>query len=129
MTRSNAKKRIIAELSNRKWNPTEIKNILDKIGHMGERECIEVEKVLNASSLAVGTPISDIKRKGNKRDNVMARGFCYLEFRKAGYTLTEIGHIFGKHHSTILAGLKSIKIDLSYDKELNNKYINFKERL
>jgi len=128
MTRSNAKRRILEELKNEKWTTTEIINILDSIGRADGIETLDIENILNAASLSCGTPIVSFKGIGGKRINILARSFCYLELREAGYTYEEIGYIFGRVHSTIVCAVRVIKQDLQY-KEINDKYINFKERL
>ncbi len=49
-----------------------------------------------------------------KRDVLFKRYYVYNELRECGFSLSQIGRLFNKHHATILHGLRIHKDLTSY---------------
>jgi hypothetical protein len=72
----------------------------------------------------------DLTNKCRDRGLIYKRAFLYNELRTSGFSLTQIGEIFGKHHATIIHGLRTHKDLMGYrDEEYRNETIQLKEQL
>ena len=82
----------------------------------------------------------DLTNKCRDRGLIYKRAYLYHELRTSGFSLSQIGEIFGKHHATIIHGITQSKLfgrakDEMYlidtkdlFEEFNNKKIELKER-
>ena len=59
----------------------------------------------------------DLTNKCRDRSLIYKRAFLYNELRTSGFSLTQIGEIFGKHHATIIHGLRTHKDLTGYQDE------------
>jgi len=67
--------------------------------------------------------VSDITKKGRKRDVVDARRLAYTVFRDIySYTYQRIARVFNNDHATIIFGYKSAQDLLEVDKEFRHNY-------
>lgn len=72
----------------------------------------------------------DLTNKCRDRGLIYKRAFLYNELRTSGFSLTQIGEIFGKHHATIIHGLRTHKDLTGYqDAEYKHETIQLKEQL
>ena len=56
-----------------------------------------------------GFSLDELKQSRRNQELVAARYVIFNYFRKRGYSLQNIGDIFGKDHSTVIAGLKRMQ--------------------
>lgn len=68
----------------------------------------ERELVLTAQH-QTGVAWRSLTEKRNHKHLVRARWQAFKVFRDAGYSLPEIGRVFGKDHTTVLHGLKRLE--------------------
>ena len=72
----------------------------------------------------------DLTNKCRDRSLIYKRAFLYNELRTSGFSLTQIGEIFGKHHATIIHGLRTHKDLTGYqDEQYKHETIQLKEQL
>lgn len=72
----------------------------------------------------------DLTNKCRDRSLIYKRAFLYNELRTSGFSLTQIGQIFGKHHATIIHGLRVHRDLNSYrDEDYKNEIYQLKEYL
>lgn len=72
----------------------------------------------------------DLTNKCRDRGLIYKRAFLYNELRTSGFSLTQIGEIFGKHHATIIHGIRTHRDLTSYqDEEYKHETIQLKEQL
>lgn len=72
----------------------------------------------------------DLTNKCRDRGLIYKRAFLYNELRTSGFSLTQIGEIFGKHHATIIHGIRTHHDLTSYqDEEYKHETIQLKEQL
>tara|TARA_R110001606_G_scaffold70773_2_gene161837 strand:+ start:446 stop:826 length:381 start_codon:yes stop_codon:yes gene_type:complete len=84
---------------------------------MNKQEQLIIETIQTISK------VSDITKKGRKRDVVDARRLAYTVFRDIyNYTYQRIARIFNNDHATIIHGYKSAQDLLEVDKEFRNNY-------
>ena len=65
----------------------------------------------------------DVREDTRRRQVVDARSICYKILKDDGFSLTNIGIFFGKHHSTIIYSLKQFEHTIVYDLNLKLLYI------
>lgn len=72
----------------------------------------------------------NLKDKTRERATLYKRYYLYNELRGCGFSLTNIGEIFGKNHATIIHGLRVHKDLTSYrDEDYRNEVHQLKEYL
>jgi hypothetical protein len=72
----------------------------------------------------------DLKNKTRTRGLLYKRYFLYHELRTSGFSLTQIGDIFGKHHASIIHGLKTHVNLMSYeDPDYRYEIMQLREQL
>lgn len=72
----------------------------------------------------------DLKNKTRTRGLLYKRYFLYHELRSSGFSLTQIGEIFGKHHASIIHGLKTHVNLMSYeDPDYSYEIMQLREQL
>ena len=72
----------------------------------------------------------DLRNKCRDRGLIYKRYFLYNELRTSGFSLSQIGEIFGKHHASIIHGLKTHENLMGYnDEEYKNETFQLKEQL
>lgn len=72
----------------------------------------------------------DLTNKSRDRGLIYKRAYLYHELRTSGFSLTQIGEIFGKHHATILHGLRTHENLMGYnDEDYKHETIQLKEQL
>lgn len=98
---------------------------------------MHVEKVMNISNMTVksqidsfikevfikeGIDICYIKDRSRLREKVITRQICmYLLVKLTRLSLSQIGYLFNKDHSTVLHAKKTIQDLIDTDKEMKNK--------
>jgi chromosomal replication initiation ATPase DnaA len=55
--------------------------------------------------------IAELAGDSAERLTVIARRAAMIELRLKGFALTQIGRVFGKHHTTVLYHMRSIRLD------------------
>lgn len=72
----------------------------------------------------------DLTNKCRDRGLIYKRYFLYNELRTSGFSLTQIGEIFGKHHASIIHGLKTHENLTGYgDEDYKHETFQLKEQL
>lgn len=72
----------------------------------------------------------NLKDKTRERGTLYKRYYLYNELRSCGFSLENIGQIFGKHHATIIHGLRVHRDLNSYrDEDYKNEIYQLKEYL
>lgn len=72
----------------------------------------------------------DLRNKRRDRGLIYKRYFLYNELRTSGFSLSQIGEIFGKHHATIIHGLRTHKDLTGYgDEDYKHETYQLKEQL
>lgn len=72
----------------------------------------------------------DLTNKSRDRGLIYKRAYLYHELRTSGFSLTQIGEIFGKHHATILHGIKTHENLTGYgDEDYKHETFQLKEQL
>ena len=88
----------------------EVEHILqDLLNH--EKQCqLTPEKILNATAAYFGIRPEDVMSKSQAKDTVFPRKLAmFLCRKKLNLPYASIGKIFGKDHSTVMAGIRQIK--------------------
>jgi chromosomal replication initiation ATPase DnaA len=69
----------------------------------------------------------DLTSKCRDRGLIYKRAYLYHELRTSGFSLSQIGEIFGKHHATIIHGLRTHKnLTGTATKIINTKHTSLK---
>ncbi len=84
----------------------------------------EAEYVVRTVSAFFGVNPIEVYKVSRKSDVVLIRHIVFYVLRKEKYTLNSIGEHFGKDHSTIIHGIKSIENYLSIPSHPTTKKIN-----
>ena len=72
----------------------------------------------------------DLTSKCRDRGLIYKRAYLYNELRTSGFSLSQIGEIFGKHHATIIHGLRTHKDLTGYgDEDYKHETYQLKEQL
>jgi hypothetical protein len=72
----------------------------------------------------------DLTNKCRDRGLIYKRAYLYHELRTSGFSLSQIGEIFGKHHATIIHGLRTHKDLTGYgDEDYKHEIYQLKEQL
>lgn len=72
----------------------------------------------------------DLKNKRRDRGLIYKRYFLYNELRTSGFSLSQIGEIFGKHHASIIHGIKTHENLTGYgDEDYKHETYQLKEQL
>ncbi len=83
---------------------------------------VYVEKIINKVSKHYGVSIEDIKSKRRTENVAYARHVSiYIIKKLTDLSLKEIGNIFGRDHSTALASISKIEVDIKTKKNLGNE--------
>jgi chromosomal replication initiation ATPase DnaA len=61
-----------------------------------------VERAIRRAAAIHGIPASEIMSPSRRRSTVVARDAAVMEARDAGYSLTEIGAVLRRDHTTIM---------------------------
>lgn len=92
----------------------------------------EVRDILAKVEYATGVSYSVMASKSRERNYVIARQYAiyqvYQQLHNLGYTLTEIGKLFNRDHSTVLHSVKQIMSGISCNdyliKRIHERYNN-----
>ena len=76
---------------------------------MSRRKIIIVRAVCQAT----GIPLENIRKKSRKRELVEARRCIMYFMRKAGFSLQDVGKMFGQDHTTAIHALQKAE-DLKF---------------
>ena len=72
----------------------------------------------------------DLRNKRRDRGLIYKRYFLYNELRTSGFSLAQIGEIFGKHHASIIHGIKTHENLTGYgDEDYKHETFQLKEQL
>lgn len=77
-----------------------------------------------------GIFFEDLQMKTRKRAVVDIRNMVMLIYRhRTRASLTEIGGIFGLHHTTVIHGMENAKYLIDFDKNYHDKYYSLKNKV
>jgi chromosomal replication initiation ATPase DnaA len=83
----------------------------------------EIERMIYIVSETVGVRKSDIQGNCRKKDLAAARHLvCYYLYNVFGLSLTRIGKILNKHHSTVIHALRQHDGRYAFDKEYRDYF-------
>ena len=83
----------------------------------------EIERMLYVVAEIVGVKKSDIESNGRQKDKVIARHIaCYYLYNVFGMTLTQIGKMLKKHHSSVIHALREHDGRYACDKEYQSVF-------
>lgn len=90
------------------------------------------DSVLNALDRAIcecyGHDLEYYSSRSRKREFVDVRQMAmYLYHEETGYSLNEVGEIFGKHHSTVIFAYNSVKDLIRFDRGYKKDFETLKE--
>jgi hypothetical protein len=72
----------------------------------------------------------DLRNKARDRGLIYKRAYLYHELRTSGFSLSQIGEIFGKHHATIIHGLRTHENLTGYnDEDYKHETFQLKKQL
>jgi len=71
------------------------------------------QRIVNEVCKHTGVPMPIVMSRSGAADPVRTRNLCYLFVRKhLKWTVAKTGSHFGRHHSTVLTGIKNIEHDI-----------------
>jgi chromosomal replication initiation ATPase DnaA len=69
----------------------------------------DIAEIINSLVVETGIPAWVILSRKRPERIVVLRQIAYFLARKKGYTFQDIGDVFGRHHTTIMNGVRKIK--------------------
>ena len=105
----------------------DVEHLLDALNGVKASRYIgqEAKEIISNIEQATGISYSELRSNNRERNTVIARQYAMFQLYDIlyplGYTLTEIGKMFNRDHSTVLYSVKQIKEGIKYNDFLITK--------
>lgn len=77
------------------------------MGRLDQRDLLELVK--RHVDISPGVSVGDVCGRGRTKTVAATRRAIWIDMRDMGLSLTEIGRLFGRHHTSILQGVNEAR--------------------